>query len=213
MKIWGRSTSFNVQKVLWLATELDLEFEHVQAGGKYGGLDDPAFRALNPHARVPVLEDGDLAVWESHAILRYLAARYGAPSFWDEDPGVRSRADRWMDWTQAALQPAFMGVFWGFYRTPEPQRNWQAIRRSLAGFANLLGLLDRELAHRPFLAGEEFSIGDVPAGATLYRYYEMEIERPKLPNVEAWYERLQERPAYREQVMTPFDELRGRTDF
>jgi len=211
LKIWGRRSSFNVQKVLWLAGEFGLDYEHVPAGGDLGGLDTPEFRTLNPHGRIPVLQEDDLAVWESHAILRYLAARYGLGRFWDDDPGVRARVDGWMDWAQSALQPAFLGgVFWGYYRTPEAERDWQAIRSSLAGTTALFRLLDGVLSKTPFLAGGQLTLADVTAGTNLYRYFELEIERPPMPNVEAWYERLQARPAFRRHVMVPFDELKGK---
>jgi glutathione S-transferase len=143
--------------------------------------------------------------------LRYLAARHGR--FWTDDPGARSQVDRWMDWSQTALQPDFlMGVFWGFYRTPEPQRNWPAIRDKVARCAGHFKLLDGVLAHRRFLCGDALTLADIPAGTSLYRYFELEIERPSVPNVEAWYRRLCERDAYREHVMIPFGELRGRLD-
>jgi len=123
LKVWGRRSSFNVQKVLWLVGELGLAHAHIPAGGDFGRLDEPSFRALNPHGRVPVIEDGDLAVWESHAILRYLAARYDQRGLWSADPAARARVDSWMDWSQSTLQPDFlMGVFWGYYRTPDSQR-------------------------------------------------------------------------------------------
>jgi glutathione S-transferase len=129
LRVWGRRSSFNVQKVMWLIGELGLVHEHVDAGGSFGGLDAPDFLAMNPHGRVPVIRDGETVVWESHAILRYLAARAGAGRFWADDPAVRARVDGWMDWSQTSLQPDFlMGVFWGFYRTPKAQRNWLAIR-------------------------------------------------------------------------------------
>jgi glutathione S-transferase len=210
LRIWGRRSSFNVQKVLWLAGELGLDYEHVPAGGDYGGLDTPAFRALNPHGRVPVLQDDRVVVWESHAILRYLAARYGAGVFWADDPAVRARIDGWMDWAQTALQPAFLGgVFWGYYRTPEAERDWRAIRSSLAATAALLGLLDGILSKSPFLVGDQLTLADIAAGTNLYRYFELEIERPPLPGVEGWYERLRARRAYQDHVMVPFDELKG----
>src|SRR5215471_9629685 len=107
LKVWGRRSSFNVQKVLWLVGELGLAHEHTPAGGDFGRLDEPSFRALNPHGRVPVIEDGDLAVWESHAILRYLAARYDPRGLWSADPAERARVDSWMDWSQSTLQPDF----------------------------------------------------------------------------------------------------------
>jgi len=214
LTVWGRRSSFNVQKVLWLVAELGLAHEHIPAGGDFGRLDEPAFRVLNPHGRVPVIEDGDLAVWESQAILRYLAARHGRGRFWSDDPAERSHVDRWMDWSQTALQPDFLnGVFWGYYRTPEAQRNAPAIAQSIARCAQHFRRLDAVLATRPFLCGAELSLADIPAGTSLYRYFELDIERPDIPHVVAWYRRLQDRPAFREHVMVPFGELRGKLDY
>ena len=211
LTIWGRRSSLNVQKVMWLLGELGLAHRHVPAGGDHGGLDTPEFLAMNPHGRIPVLEDDGLLVWESHAILRYVAARYGAPRFWSADPAERSWADRWMDWAECTLQPSFLGgVFWGFYRTPEPRRDWPAIRRSVAESGEAFALLEQALHGRPYLGGEAPSLADIPAGALLYRWFELDIARPDLPNVRAWYARLGDRPAYREHVMIPFPELAGR---
>jgi glutathione S-transferase len=214
LKVLGRRSSFNVQKVLWLVGELGLAYEHIPAGGSFGKLDEPAFRALNPHGRIPVIQDGELAVWESHAILRYLAARYGGDRFWPKDPAARAPIDGWMDWHQTSLQPHFItGIFWGYYRTPETQRDWPAIRRSVDLCADDFRLIDSILATRPFLLGDTLSLADIPIGTSLYRYFELDIERPLMPNVEAWYQRLKERPAYCEHVMVPFEEMRGRLDF
>jgi glutathione S-transferase len=214
LRVWGRRSSFNVQKVLWLIGEIGLAHEHIPAGGSFGRLDEPAFRAMNPHGRIPVLEDGDAAICESHTILRYLAARYGREKFWPEDPMERARAEGWMDWSQTALQPDFLnGVFWGYYRTPDAQRDWPAIRKSLARCAEHFRLLDGILATRPFVMGDQLSLADIPAGTSLYRYFELDIQRPDLPYVTAWYDRLQQRTAYREHVMVPFTELRGRLDY
>jgi glutathione S-transferase len=211
LRVWGRRSSFNVQKVMWLVDELNLPHEHVDLGGKFGGLDDPAFLAMNPHGRVPVIRDGDAIVWESHTILRYLAARYGGGRFWSDDPVERARVEGWMDWSQTALQPDFLvGVFWGFFRTPEDKRNWPAIRAALARCAVDFSKLDRLLEGRSFLLGETLSLADVTAGTSLYRYFELEIERPSLPQVERWYRALQLRAAFRQHVMIPFEELRGR---
>ena len=215
LQIWGRRNAFNVQKVLWLAGELGLPFVRMPAGGSEGPLDTPVFLALNPHGKVPVIQDADgTVVWESHSILRYLAARYGPGRFWDEDPARRSQAERWMDWAQASLQPAFLqGVFWGYYRTPPERRDEQAVAAAVARSAECFGALDRWLATRPYLAGDALTLADIPAGTHLYRYFELDIDRPALPHVQAWYERLQQRPAYREHVMVPFAELRGRLGY
>jgi glutathione S-transferase len=211
LTVFGRRSSFNLQKVMWLVGELTIEHRHIEAGGQFGGLDTPQFVAMNPHGRVPVIDDGGTIVWESHAILRYLAARYGSGRFWSEDAGERSQADRWMDWSQTTLQPDFlMGVFWGFFRTPEAERDWPAIRAKVARCAGHFRLLDQMLADRRFLGGDALTLADIPAGTCLYRYFELDIERPSVPNVEAWYGRLRERRAFREHVMVPFAELRGR---
>jgi glutathione S-transferase len=214
LTVWGRRSSFNLQKVMWLVGELGLPHRHIPAGGDFGIKDTPEFLAMNPHGLVPVIDDEGTIVWESQTILRYLAAQYGHGRFWSDDPGERSLYERWMDWSQASLQPDFLnGVFWGFYRTPEARRNLPAIARKVRACAAHFQLLDRILADRPFLCGDALSLADIPAGTSLYRYFEIDIERPNVPNVEAWYRRLQERPAYREHVMVPFDELYGRLDY
>ena len=213
MKLWGRASSFNVQKVLWLLHELGLEFEHEQVGGAFGGLKDPAFLRMNPHGRVPVLRDGDTIVWESHSVLRYLGARYGTDSLWPADPAARSRVERWMDWSLASLQPAFMRLFCGYFRTPPERWDPTGLKPVIDECDRLFALLDRELASRAYLAGADFTLADIPAGTTLYRYFGVGIPVPRRPNVDAWYERLRARDAYRRAIMVPFEELRGRMDY
>src|SRR5262249_53329947 len=156
---------FNVQKVMWLVGELGLAHEHIELGGRFGGLDDPAFLSMNPHGRVPVIQDDRATVWESHAILRYLAACDDAGSGWAVDPARRAQVDSWMDWSQTALQPAFLnGVFWGFYRTPDAQRDWPAIRAALSRCEDHFRKLDNLLGDRPFLLGEALSLADIAVG-------------------------------------------------
>lgn len=214
LKIWGRRNSFNVQKVMWLVGELAIPHEHITVGGKFGGLSTPEFLAMNPHGRIPVIKDDETVVWESHSILRYLAARYGHGQFWADDPGVRAQAESWMDWAQTTLQPEFLtGIFWGFYRTPEAQRDWPAIQKSIQRCNNYFQLLKNILQNRNYLTGNEITLADITVGTILYRYYEIEFEKPVLPNIEAWYKRLQERPAYREHVMVAFQDMKGRLDY
>jgi len=214
LRIWGRRNSINVQKVMWAAGELGLAHEHIDAGGSFGGLDTDEFAAMNPNRRVPVIDDDGTVVWESHAIVRYLAAKYGAGTLAPDDAGLRAQCDMWMDWTLADLQPAFIGgVFWNFYRTPEEQRNWKLIRQGLARTTILFKLLDEYMAGRAFIAGDSFTMGDIPAGAQLYRYFTLRIDRVPLPGVEAWYARLQEREAFRTHVMVPYADLYGRLKF
>ena len=136
LTVWGRRSSFNLQKVMWLVGELELPHRHIPAGGDFGLNDAPEFLAMNPHGRVPVIDDDGAIVWESQTILRYLAAKYGRGRFWSDDPAVRSLAERWMDWSQATLQADFLiGVFWGFYRTPEAQRNMAVVNAKIRACA------------------------------------------------------------------------------
>lgn len=213
LKVFGRRSSLNVQKVMWVIAELGLEHDHVEAGGRFGGLDTAEFGALNPNRRVPVIDDGGAVVWESQAIVRYLAAKYGAGSLWRTDPAERSLSDRWMDWAQATWQPDMMGIFWGWWRTPEPQRDMRRVEAARRACASHLAILDAHLAKRDFVAGGDLTMGDIPLGTGFYRYFEMGLPTPEVPQVRAWYRRLCERPAYREHVMLDFEELRGRLAF
>lgn len=213
LKVWGRRSAFNVQKVMWLIGELGLEHEHIDAGGSAGGLDEPEFVAMNPHGRVPVIDDDGTIVWESHTILRYLAARYGAGTFWADDPATRAQAEQWMDWSQTSLQPAFMDLFWGYYRTPEAERDTARVERASAQCVEDYRLLESQLNDRFFLAGDGLSLADIPAATSLHRYLALDLPRPDLPLIEAWYARLAERPAYRDHIMLDFSDLKGRLAF
>ena len=210
LKFYGRSSSDNVQKALWMLMETGEAFEHIQLGGRFGGLDDPGYLKLNPHGRVPTLLDGDLAVWESNAIVRYLAAKYCSGSLWPEDPAARAVADQWMDWGQTRLYPAANKLFWLTVRTPEGEQDQALIAEIHERLLGFYRLLEDQLADRDFLAGDRLTMADFPSGATLYRFFEMSIERPLLPNIARWYERLKAREAYQRAVMVPFEELRGR---
>jgi glutathione S-transferase len=176
-------------------------------------LDTAEFLALNPHGKVPVLIDGDLVIWESHTILRYLAAAYGADEFWPKNPAARSYLDRWLDWTATRLQPDFMDFFWGYYRMPEAQRDLDAIESARQACARDYGLLDSHLREHQFLAGDRFTVADIPAGASLYRYFEMGLEVPQPQYLMSWYQRLRNIPSYRRQITIPFDELYGRATY
>lgn len=212
LTIWGRLSSINVQKVMWALDEIGLAYEHVDAGGAAGGLNAPAFRAMNPHGRIPVIDDDGTVVWESNAVVRYLCAAH-SHALSPADPAARAQCDQWMDWTATALQPAMMGLFWGFYRTPESERDTRRNAAFLADANREFGLLDKVLATRPYVAGDHFTMADIPAGTLLFRWYGMGVETAALPHLEAWQARLRERPAYKAQVMRPFDDLKGRLAF
>jgi len=209
LKVWGRRTSSNVQKVMWAVAELGLEHERIDVGGSFGGLDTPEFGALNPNRLIPVIDDGGVVIWESHAIVRYLAARYGRGTLWPEDPGERARADQWMDWLHTTVWPDLGRIFMGLVRTPPSRRDMQAIAEAAERLGRTYAILDRALEGRAYLLGDELGMGDIPLGTSLYRYYTLEpVERPRLANLEAWYRRLQARPAYAEHAMVSYESLR-----
>ena len=208
--LWGRKSSCNLQKAWWALEELELPYTHVELGGDFGGLNDPAYLAMNPHGRVPTIRDGSIVVWESEAIVRYLAARYGTGILWPEEPAERAIADQWMAWTATRLYPDWINLFWRYVRTPPPKRDIVLIQRLRGATAARFEMLDRHLADRRYIGGDKFTMADIPAGMTLYRWFEMDIDRPATPNIEAWYARLHERPAYRNTVCIPFDDLVGK---
>ena len=213
VELWGRKNSYNVLKVLWTLAELNIEYKHHDVGSNVGDLESPEFLALNPNGRIPVLVDKGSAIWESNTIVRYLCAVYGTNILWPDNPLRRSYADRWMDWELATLEPDFGGLFWGFYRKPESKRDTAKIESSKSNCKRHFRMLDDHLANNDFLAGEAFSMGDIPAASYLYRYFEMGAGVEKPANVMAWYQRLSEREAYQQTIMTPFDELKGREQY
>lgn len=202
-KVWGRNNSINVQKVMWTIGEIGLDHERIDRGGAFGGLDTEEYLAMNPNGRVPTLRDGHATLWESNVIVRYLAAKYSEGSLWPTDPVARALADQWMDWMVTTLIPDLIPVFWGLVRTSPKDRDAGAIAAGVQGLAASWSILDAHLAGRSHVAGDDLTMGDIPVGAACYRYYELAIERPKLPNVKAWYGRLKEREPFRTHVMIP----------
>lgn len=211
--LWGRKNAYNVIKVWWTLRELGLDFRHHDVGSEPGDLETEEFLQMNPHARVPVLVDDDAIIWESNSIIRYLAAVYGSQTLWAESPYLRSRYERWMDWELCKLQPAFIELFWGFYRTPEARRNTDLIERAGQAMQAQLRQLDRQLDETDWLAGANFSAADIVCGVCLYRYQTMGYPVSLPAAVERWYRRLCEREAYRETVMQPYEELYARVDY
>jgi len=203
LKIWGRRNSTNVKKVLWCAGELGLSYEHANAGGAFGVVNDPEYRAMNPNGLVPCIKDGDFVLWESNAIVRYLAAKYSNGTLFPADPTVRADADKWMDWATSSIAAPFRDVFWNVVRLPVDQRDDAAFRKGLENCTRLLSIADEALAGQPFLSGAQFGMGDIPLGCFAYSWFGMPIERPALPHLKAWYDRLAARPAYQTAVMIP----------
>lgn len=213
MKLFGRSSSDSVQKVLWTLGEIGLSFEQVELGGVHGGLDDPDYLRLNPHGKVPTLCDGEVVVWESAAIVRYLAARYSVGDLWPEEPGARAQADMWMTWCQQYPAETANKLFWLTVRTPVERQNPQEIEETLDHLQKELARVEARLAGQRFLAGDRLTMADIPLGTELYRHFNLPAERRAFPAIERWYEDLTARPAYRRAVMVSFEDLRGRLTY
>ena len=211
LTIWGRKTSSNVQALMWAVAELKLPHERIDAGHVHGVTDTEAFLAMNPNGTVPVLRDGDNPpLWETGAILRYLATRYGGSPFWPSDLLDRSDIDRWAEWAKINVALGFTGpVFWRVVRTPADQRDPEAISKAMTALEKPLRIAEAQLTRHAHLAGEAFTLADIQFGHVLYRYYDIEVDRPELPALAAYYARLTERPAYREHVMVPYNALRA----
>jgi len=203
LTVWGRTSSVNVQKVMWAVRELGLEHERIDAGGAFGKLDTPEYGAMNPNRKIPTLQDGEVVVWESNACVRYLAARYGAGSLWPEDPARRALSDVWMDWQQTTIQPDMTPIFWNLVRTPEPQRDMAAVKAAAQRIGPSWQILDRHLADRRFVAGDTLTMGDIPVGCHWWRYANLPVEKPSLPNLDRWGKEFQERDGYRREVALP----------
>ena len=206
IEVFGRATSSNVQAVMWAIAELGLPHARHDRGHAYGGLDTPEYRAMNPHALVPTIRDGDLVLWESAAIVRYLAARYGAGTLWPEDPAVRAPLDMWAEWIKTTFSPLMNGrIFWPLLRGGEPPADFHD---AVATMKTMAGRLDARIGAGPWLAGAAFTFADILAGHLLYRYYALDFDKAATPHLDAYHARLQARPAFAEHVEVSFEPLR-----
>ena len=203
LKIWGRKNSSNVQKVLWTCSELDVAFERVDWGGPFGGNQDPAYLAMNPMGLVPTVQDGDLVIWESNTIMRWLCATRGGERLHPPDATRRTQVERWMDWNLSALTPQMSILLRGYFRTPPEKRDATELDAARRRAGELWGMIERRLDGRDYLAGDAFTLADIGLGIWTHRWYISPIERPDMPRLKAWYGRLGERKGFRDHVAGP----------
>jgi glutathione S-transferase len=201
LKIWGRNTSSNVQKVMWAIGEMNLPHERIDIGGPFGKNREAAYLAMNPNGLVPTLEEEDgWLLWESNSIVRYLAAKHQSRVLEPADLRTRANAHKWMDWQLSVLGPAIHGLFWGLVRTPPEKRDHDDIADSKARTIRAAGMLEAQLAKTKFLAGDEFSYGDIPAGIQIYRFISLAPDRPKMESLDRWYAAISSRPAFKQHI-------------
>ena len=198
LRIWGRVSSVNVQKVVWCADEIGLACERIDVGGKFGGNDTPEYLAMNPNGLVPVIDDAGFVLYESNAIVRYLAAKHAAGTLWPHDLQRRAAVDQWMEWQATNYTPAMWAAFWQLIRTPAETRDAKVIEASRAKTDKLAAVLDSQLAGRRFLCGEEFTAADIVVGCAAHRWLNLPVERTPRPQLERWYAELKSRPGSRQ---------------
>lgn len=210
LKIWGRKTSSNVQAVMWCVAELGLPYERIDAGFNFGVVNTPDYLAMNPNGTVPTLIDGDNPpLWESGAILRYIANSYAPEVFWPSDPVARAFVDQWAEWSKISFTLSFTGpVFWKVVRTAPSRRDAKAIADALAVLDKKLDIGEAQLTKTPYLAGSDLTLADIQFGHCLYRYFTIDIVRRNRPVLSAYYDKLTNRAAYVTHVMVPYDDLR-----
>ena len=203
LRVLGRANSINVQKVMWMAAEIGLDVERIDIGGAFGGNDQADYLAKNPNGRVPTIEDDGFILWESNTIVRYLAEKYGSAPWKPSRIEDTFLAHQWMDFYLTTLHPDMTVLFWTLVRTPPEKRDAAAFDKALAQAAKTWAIVDAHLADNPFMTGTAPTMGDVPLGCAAYRWHNLDLARPDLPNLKRWYESLASRLAYQENVMLP----------
>jgi len=199
LRVWGRLSSVNVQKVVWCADELGLEYERLDVGGTFGGTKTPDYLAKNPNSLVPVLEEEDgWTMHESNAIVRYLAAKHSADKLWPTDPARRADADRWMDWNSTTFIPAMRDAFWQLIRTPDPQRDLAAVEKSRAESEKAAAILDAHLAKHRYMTDFGFTVADIVVGCATHRWLLLPLRREPRPHLQRWYDEIRSRPGARQ---------------
>jgi glutathione S-transferase len=195
LKVWGRLSSINVRKVVLAARWLEIPFERIDAGLQFGIVTTPEYLAKNPNGLVPLIEDGDFQLWESNVIVRYLCALHSPDRLYPADLRTRFDAERWMDWQQTTLNPAGRDAFVQLMRTAADKRNTGLVEKSVAATEPLMTLLDRHLQRRAFMAGQAFTMADIPIACEVHRWHGLPLQQPARPHLERWYSGVLAHPA------------------
>ena len=204
LQVYGRKNSNQVIQLMWTVGELGLEHVRHNVGGSFGGLDSDEYGNLNPNRLVPTIVDDGFVLWESYAIIRYLCRQYGSGSLWPEDPRQVALADQWMEWTSSRFMGTFFPAFWNLIRTPKEKQDSEKVSTAAKDTGVLLQIIESQLQGNDYLIGDALTMADIPLGSMMFKYFNLPIERPSLPNIERWYARLSERTAYSEHAMNPF---------
>ena len=209
LTVYGRKSSSSVQLVMWAIDELEIDHNRLDYGHGYASTETEAYLAKNPMGRIPVIEDASLTMFESAAILRYLGATYGDNDFWPRAPEKRGPLDTWAEWGKNTFTEAVLDIFVYDVRLSPKTRDPVILERAIEKLSPLARIFDTRVKNKTWIGGEVFTFADVACGHILYRYFNLAWERPDLPALASYYERLQQRPAFRKHVMVSYEELRG----
>ncbi len=197
LRLWGRTSSINVRKVIWTAQELKLTLQRTDAGGQFGLVREPDYLSHNPNGLVPLIEDEGFRLWESNVIVRYLCARHSPGSLYPQETQARFIAEQWMDWQQTSFNPAGRDAFLQLMRTPSAERDEARLARSISATQPLLAMLEAHLSRQPYMAGEQFTMADIPIGCEIHRWLGLPLQHPEMPNILRWFQSLCERSSAR----------------
>ena len=203
LKIWGRMTSINVQKVAWCVDELGIAHERIDAGREFGHNTTAEYLAKNPNGLIPMIEDDDFVLWESNAIVRYLAAKHGLGTLCPADAQQRASADRWMDWQATTFNIPIGACFTQLIRTPEAQRDMKLVETNRPIAEKRLAMLDAILARSEYLNGDTFTMADIPAGLSARRWRALPLEKAEHANINRWLATLAARPGAKQSFAVP----------
>ena len=204
LHIWGRLNSINVQKVLWLCEDLKIPFERTDAGMQFGVNKTQSFLQLNPNGLVPVIKDNELVLWESHAILRYLSKKHDvSDTFYPKSVHQSAKIDQWLDWYNTTAWPVMRPLFWGLIRTKPEERNLTELEKTRVQMSSILKILDYQLKSSTWVAGDHFTIADVPLALIAFRWFNLPIEREEYQHLSRWFKQIELRPGYIKYASAP----------
>jgi len=199
IKIFGRKSSCNVQKVIWLCSELKIDFETKDYGGKYGRTKEEAYKSLNPNSTVPLIEDEGFFLYESNAIIKYLSNKYNYLKL--EDHKMIAKRDQWMDWAGFTLAAPCAIITLNLILLPPEKRNASKVSKAKEQVLSLLKILNNQLGDNQYLLGQEFSLADIPAGCWYNRCLKLDFDLSSFKGISAWGARLSKRKAFQNSII------------
>ena len=197
IEVWGRRSSINVQKVLWALEEAGQPFERHAVGGQFGGTAEKDFIRMNPNGMVPVMKDGSITLFESNAMMRYIARKYGKDNIRPRGQKPWALADQWTDWTTTMLNPQMFTILVKQVRCKPEDADPAAVKAAAKNLENLFKIANRAIGKKPFLTGRHFNYADIALAVFYSRYKQFDIKHANTPNLDRWMDDIRQRPAFK----------------